>query len=372
MILPLVSIASAGPLIINGEDADTADYPMAGALLVDATATNGDETVSRVWVICSSTLIAPEVVLLAAHCIDDVAIAGGWGTIERMVFGWTRQADLSRWDGFHGKTAWPADAVTVRATVAHEDYSLYQMANGLHENHDIALLFLEQALDTPIAYLPSKDEALQIEEGLTVEIVGWGQQTSGFGKPAAGTFAVKQMGQSFIARLAPYEMQIGLEKSDVRKCHGDSGGPTFLDIETSTDDAMRLIGVTSHAYDASDCAQTGGVDTRVDYYLDWIDAQMRAACEDGTRVWCEVPGILVPPTSAPPMGTGVDVRSEGDGEKVGTGCGCGWTGASPLAAMFAGLLALRRRVNGSPAGTDSVRAQIPSRVGAGARTRNRR
>jgi len=155
------------------------------------------------------------------------------------------------------------------------------------------------------------------------------------------------MGESYIARLAPYEMQIGLEKDDVRKCHGDSGGPTFLDIETTTDDAMRVIGVTSHSYDASDCDHTGGVDTRVDYYLDWIDDQMRGACDDGTRVWCKEPGILVPPTTAPPEDTGVeDVTSDGGDEENG-GCGCGTTRASPLPAILAGLLALRRKV-GNP------------------------
>jgi MYXO-CTERM domain-containing protein len=153
------------------------------------------------------------------------------------------------------------------------------------------------------------------------------------------------MGESFIARLAPYEMQIGLEESDVRQCHGDSGGPTFLNIETTTDDAMRLIGVTSHTYDASDCARTGGVDTRVDYYVDWIDQEMRAACDDGTRVWCDEPGILVPPTTED---TGVEDVASGDDDEEKGGCGCGTTGASALPAILAGLLALRRKVGNPP------------------------
>jgi uncharacterized protein (TIGR03382 family) len=55
---------------------------------------------------------------------------------------------------------------------------------------------------------------------------------------------------------------------------------------------MRLIGVTSRSADFTLCAEKGGYDTRVDAYLDWIDDEMRAACEDGTRVWCEEPGIL--------------------------------------------------------------------------------
>ena len=350
MILAFLPAALAGPLIINGEDAGIADYPMTGALLMQATVSYGDHEIPFSSILCSSTLIAPDVVLLAAHCVDDMLLTYGYGTIEDKVLGWTRQSDLTDWDGLHYAPEWPVDSVLVRGTVAHEDYDIFEFETGLYENHDIALLFLDEALTTPIAYLPSEAEAVQIEEGLTVEIVGWGQQepTSGWGPPPEGTFAMKQMGTSFIARRAAYEMQIGLEEADVRKCHGDSGGPTFLDIETTTDDAMRLIGVTSHTYDASDCERTGGVDTRVDYYLDWIDAQMRAACEDGTRVWCEMPGILIPPTTIPPEDTGGDEGASGDGgEDAKQGCGCGSAAASPLPAILAGLLALRRK-RGNP------------------------
>jgi hypothetical protein len=345
MLLALLPSAFAGPLIINGEDAGISDYPMTGALLMQATYTYEKHSFQISSLVCSSTLIAPDVVLLAAHCVDDLVLTGGYGTIDDKVLAWSRESDLTDWDGYHYNPPWPIDAVAVRATVANEQFDILHFGTGLSENHDIALLFLDEALDFPVAYLPSKEEAKQIEEGLTVEVVGWGQQTAtpASKAPPAGTFAIKQMGQSYIARLAPYEMQIGLEESDVRKCHGDSGGPTFLDIATTTDDSMRLIGATSHSYDNSDCDHTGGVDTRVDYYLDWIDAHMRAACDDGTRVWCKEPGILIPPTTPPPEDTGVkEVASDGGDEEKG-GCGCGSTGASPLPAILAGLLALRRK-----------------------------
>ena len=86
---------------------------------------------------------------------------------------------------------------------------------------------------------------------------------------------------------------------------------------------QRLVGVTSHAYDETDCAAKGGVDTRVDHYLTWIDEQMRSRCEDGTRVWCEVEGIIPPPT-----------EEEGKG-----GCGCA-SAPNPTSAGLWGLLAL--------------------------------
>jgi secreted trypsin-like serine protease len=350
MILALLPTVFGGPLIINGEDAGIDDYPAAGALIMQATFTYEEQPHRISIFVCSSTLIAPDVVLLAAHCVDDLYFTTALGSpLDDKVLAWTRQSDLTDWDGSHSLPDWPSDAVTVRGSVAHEDYSLVDLDFGLSENHDVALLFLDEAVETPVAYLPSKDEALQIENGLTVEVVGWGIQTAiDPGElPAEGTYAVKQMGESFIAQLAPYEMQVGLEETDVRQCYGDSGGPTFLGIETTTDDAMRVIGVTSHLYDSSYCANTGAVETRVDYYLDWIDEHMRAACDDGTRVWCDQPGILLPPTTPSPEDAGVEDAGSSGGQEEKGGCGCGGAGASPVPAILAGLLALRRKV-GNP------------------------
>ena len=122
----------------------------------------------------------------------------------------------------------------------------------------------------------------------------------------------------------------------MRKCHGDSGGPTFLDVETDSSESMRLIGVTSHAYDDSDCNETGGVDTRADAYLDWIDAEMTARCDDGTRVWCDVTGILPPPAAEAIADDGTD-----DGGKKS---GCSTVHLVPgLAPVFLSLIAVFRR-----------------------------
>jgi hypothetical protein len=281
--------------IINGESATLDDYPMTGGLLMDATIDfDRYGTQSIASFLCSSTLIAPDVVLLAAHCVDEFALTYGQGTVESIEFRWSRQEDL---ESFGPRRAnWPEDAVLVRAWVAHERFSLFGLQMGLAENYDIALVFLDSpVLDVAPALLPSPDENAALEEGTEVVVVGWGQQTatSGYQAPPAGTFGHKMMGTSFIAQIDDPEMQIGAVEGDVRKCHGDSGGPTFVYYpDAASDDTMRLVGVTSHAYDSTDCDRKGGVDTRVGAYLEWIDAEMRAACEDGTRVWCDEPGIL--------------------------------------------------------------------------------
>ncbi len=330
--------------IINGEDAQAEDWPMTGAMLMDTTMViQGYGSQDLRLFVCSSTLIAPDVVLLAAHCVDEDSFTYGYGTLQDTEIRWSRQADLSAHDG-STIAPWPEDAVTAWDWEFHPEWDLWGLDTGIGHSYDIALLFLEQpVLEVPFAYLPTTEEASQILEDNAVTVVGWGQQTSDY-NPPQGTYGYKQMGSSFISELGDFEFQVGAQASDVRKCHGDSGGPSFMEFDTETVDPYRLVGVTSHAYDQSDCRQTGGVDTRVDAYLDWIDQELRERCADGTRAWCEEEGIPVAPLPEP-----VDTADTGDpdGEEEKRLCGCASRDGQAPAAALLGLLicglALSRR-----------------------------
>jgi hypothetical protein len=347
--------------IINGEDASSVDYPMTGGLLVDTVIDMGSwGTFPMQSFMCSSTLIAPDAVLIAAHCIDPAALTFGLGDLMDTEYAWSREADLSAYDGSSTGAAWPDDAVLIADSVMHPTWDMNNLQVGLSKNYDVAILFLaEPVLDVPPALLPSAAEASTLAEGLDVAVVGWGQQThvAGWGSaPPEGTFMLKQQGMSYIAELAEFEFQVGAEEDDVRKCHGDSGGPSFAWVGQDTTETMRLVGVTSHAYDSSDCESKGGVDTRVDYYLDWIDEEMRSRCEDGTRVWCDEPGVL--PTdyfeasSEDDTGdTGGDVDGSGDagadtvdGEEGSSKGGCSTAaGAFSGVGLVVSMLAVARR-----------------------------
>jgi len=349
-----------GAAIINGEAATRDDYPQTGGLLIDTIIDGGSWGSYPIQTfMCSSTLIAPDVVLIAAHCVDPVALTYGYGELVDTTYVWSRQADLSTYDASRTGLAWPDDAVVVADTVYHPDWDLFSLGLGLDENYDIALVFLsEPVLDVEAALLPTADEGAALAEGTEVAVVGWGQQVhvDGWGSPPAGTYMIKQQGMSHIAEIGAPEMQVGKEESDVRKCHGDSGGPSFAWVGQGTTETMRLVGVTSHAYDSSDCAETGGVDTRVDFYLDWIDSEMRARCEDGSRVWCDEPGILptdyYEPVVADDSGLGDDGSDDGsdDGDEVDGSGGDGDKGGCMHAAgamsglgLMASLVAVARR-----------------------------
>ncbi len=323
--------------IINGDDAAEEDWPMTGGMMMDATMSIWGHVMDFRMFVCSSTLIAPDVVMLAAHCIDADSFTYGMGELTDVDIRWTRQADLSAHDG-STIAEWPADAVSAWDWAHHPDWDIYGLDMGIGASKDIALLFLDEpVLDVPFAYLPTAEEATQVVEGAEVAVVGWGQQTSD-SNPPTGTYAYKQQGLSYISELGVFEFQVGLEPEDVRKCHGDSGGPSFLTIETETVDPVRVVGVTSHAYDSSDCRRTGGVDTRVDAYLDWIDEEMRSRCADGTRAWCEEEGIPVAPLPEP-IDTG-DTGDTGDDGNGGNSGVCGCTGAPALPGAALGVLGL--------------------------------
>lgn len=355
--------------IINGEQCPATTSPTALAILIDATvdfSAMGGGTQDITTVLCTGTLIAPDVVMTAAHCTDVNALTMGFGEVQRADFYITFDPDLSALaeagQGGGAPPEIPASAVPVREYLAHEDFSLDSMGqvDGPGDYKDVALLFLAVTVDDVApAVVIAADEVDQLAVGSAVAIAGWGQQTvtGQFETPPAGTVGVKVCGDTTVNELGATEMQIGADPSTTRKCHGDSGGPTYLDVETTHDIATRVVGITSHAYDQSDCNK-GGIDTRVDAYRDWFDAAMRARCDNGTRVWCEVPGI-VPPSF-------YDAGAEGEGEHdddddgpgprtVGCpGCTQGSAGADglalaviALARVFHRRCALRKRASSS-------------------------
>lgn len=329
--------------IINGTAGTLDDWPAAGGMILDLTA----QRQTYRLLMCSSALIAPDVVILAAHCVDDATLAASMYTdsvvIEEVRF--SRSVDLSMYDG-RSMPEWPADSVAASDWVFHEEYDYRTMQTGLAENHDIALLFLSTPiLDVPHDYLITSEEVSQLLEGNAVDVVGWGYQD-----PAMrGDYGVKMMGSSTISALGDAEFQVGYAQEDVRQCHGDSGGPVYMQVATDSPVTVRHVGLTSHTWDNSQCRKTGGVNTRTDVMLEWIDQQMTSRCEAGTRSWCDVPGIVLPPEPPPPEETG---ETGDDGEGGGGGgddkkCGCATpirpVGGAPLVLALAALGLARRR-----------------------------
>ena len=279
----------------------------------------------------SGALVTPDTVLTASHCLDPLALEDGTGPIVSLRYLVSFSSDVAPLAS--GDTdQFPADAIDISTRELHPDYDLgaFSGINGLGDFHDIGLAFLSAPVTdvTPVLIVTS-GEAPQVQSGAAVEMVGWGWQQPD-PPPPAGTVGVKICAPSFINEIGAHEMQIGDDDTLPRKCHGDSGGPTYMQVDTSASRRVRVVGVTSHTYDATEC-QKGSVDTRVDVRLDWIDATMRARCADGTRVWCDTEGIIQP------SGGGQPPEPE-------PGCKCaGARGAAPITTALLPLLLWWRR-----------------------------
>lgn len=334
--VPAPGTPSTSARIIGGGPAAEEDFPSSGALLARFNLRTDTEILPVTNPGCSSVLIAPDVVLTAAHCIEESLIFEQFVAgveVRRLRYEWTPRPDLGLY-GLGGRVTPPRGSVEVAERVSHPDYvGAWSLQGGTAENHDIALLFLKKPiLDIPHADLPVPGEPSTVEEGTAVHIVGWGlQENVDVSQAVPGVnSAVKHQARSLIGAVGPTEFQVGGEPPLPGKCKGDSGGPTYLEQDGTDPSTWPVIGITSHTWDDRLCT-VGGVDTRVDAYLAWIDDEMRAGCEDGVRAWCEEPGLL-PPGYVP--------------SDFGAGCGC--NGSAPARALlpaagFALLVLGRRR-----------------------------
>jgi secreted trypsin-like serine protease len=251
--------------IVNGQPCGPTDAPTAVAVIATINTQTAQGVGEQVTVLlCTGTLIAPDTVISAAHCVDQSLIGQALGvTVTGLQYYVSQQADLTALA--EGSNTLPSDAVSVSSYIGYPGFNVPSSGSGLQNDEDVSLLFLSEANSTVVPeILISAEEASQVVAQAAVIIAGWGQTTGVIGSgPATGY-----------------------------TCHGDSGGPAYMSISTTTPIKRRLIGITSHAYDSSSACDEGAVDTRVDAYLSWINATMTQACSTQARVWCDVPGII--------------------------------------------------------------------------------
>lgn len=271
--------------VIGGTVTAEGQFPGVGALLYDLGGGGGEAG-------CTGTLISPTVVLTAAHCLDPQL--GGDALV-----GFTLA---------HDTLGAPPTMTAVARKVAHAQFDFNaELGPGLGQWFDIGLVFLAAPITevAPIR-LPRPADGADLLADADLTIVGYGRTSND-----TQDVGVMHDAATKLVSLNDWELQVGMGQGQPQNCHGDSGGPALAELA-----GTRVVGVVSRSFDLSSECLNGGVDTRVDAYLDWIVAQgvTDLPCGSGPAAACP-------------------------GEDDGGGC-CSTSSRSPLGPLVLAALAL--------------------------------
>lgn len=225
-------------------------YPAVGALTAWFGASYGGS-------FCTATLIRPNWLLTAAHCLEEATASS-----TRFYIG-SNAND-------------PNSGLFYRALEfkVHEGYNDHTLEN------DIALVRLQSSV-SEISPVPYSVANLYPYEGSEVKYVGFGA-TEGINESGAG---VKRSTDVPITRV--YSTVFDANYNGHGTCFGDSGGPAFLTINGTE----SVVGVTSAGAVCNtpgcDPCQTSTASTRVDAYATWIAGKLDEPppnCNDNSSI----------------------------------------------------------------------------------------
>jgi hypothetical protein len=241
--LDLHDLSTAEQAVVQGRLA-TADETYATVALTDASGT-----------FCTGTLIAPQVVVTAAHCVvmPDGSLADAADVVVVS-------------DALVADSAPASRQHQAAALIPHEEYSAFAFSDdpdGLANDRDIALVLLASPVNDvmPADVMPLDQVDQVLQQGTECIITGFGitsEQT-----PETGTLYIAE---APYIRRSESEFIVG-HNGTPDSCYGDSGGPIYVDTAAG----FFLVGATSRGVTSGDTCGTGGIYGLVPAFDDWIE-----------------------------------------------------------------------------------------------------
>lgn len=217
------------------EDTDSTDSDIVGGKLTSSYAAVGALTTADGFPFCTGTVIAPRVVVTAAHCLAEPGT-----TAAGMRFALGPDANN------------PTSVTRVKRIQYHPSYDDQAIKN------DIGVVILSN--DAPVTPASVNTSMTSSWVGKSLTFVGYGvtngNTQTGAGRKRVVSIPISQVGAS----------QFAYQTRGKNTCNGDSGGPAFV---TDASGNLAVAGVTS--YGDQSCTSYG-VDTRVDTFLSFINS----------------------------------------------------------------------------------------------------